>query len=940
MYQKTKSDGTQQLSSELEGFFSDFERQAQRKDYVDAARSYRSIIEAWLKLSIISSARMRNLAPEQVLNGRLSLEGKQLSYVDQRLSGNQLIQLAFSVPSIYTSGINKKQFQADYAEISQHSVHGRHPQNAIRLYPKYRSRVDNLRKLYEQIHGAFQTTTATSQRATSTSAGQSTYQRTTASQSTRSSYSTVAPQQTASLESALRDCQRATQQELNLAQQRLDRIGRMIAKAERELVANISELRQKKYADDSQGASPVATLEKAYTEIRTTLRKQLDESQQTLNAKSRQGGKLSIALFGKTTVGKSTLMSILTHGNSDQIGRGGQGTTKVTTSYEWNGISVTDTPGVEALGRAKDEEIALYAATQADIIVFLIDNMGTDKREADWFLKLQALDKPIILLCNERKSINSTSQELQFWATRSWQQNQQALQDTKNQFLDFLRHERGEVTLPPFYFVHLLSKQRADKIQDPTERERWIAASGVREFESQLIAYVTEHALPARRRAIQAIVDVPFYEHYRKFLQYAASQVNVFHSIDARLEAFREWKEKFVAKSEAKIKSRMHTTFARVKQSQELSELIAEYAESSSFENRFKQLIQRSNIKQDFENLQSEITTEANDHIQQLFDGLKADISLSLQLSSLQADTSELTNTRAWAQGIGGLVATAIAFIPGLNIVGAVGGIIWAFLSGIFDSREDKLRRRREQLREKCTQTLDKMRKDNEEKLNKLLKVDIAKKQFNQVETLIQRYKSPFLTLANSHRELAWEYLSIHTEISYDLVTSFLLAEGWSRQQVEQSVRGVARIPNQTLVIDLNGSANRFQRALQTKLQTMLGGSEHIQLMSLSTLTKEAALAKFLGYGRGYKVHEAGNITKDQEYVYVNGLDTQSKEVRSQIDLAQQLLHVHIIPSEGKPRPRPQAKGSKPNEQYRKTMEVLSSAIYGGIFGSEFRKRK
>ena len=72
--------------------------------------------------------------------------------------------------------------------------------------------------------------------------------------------------------------------------------------------------------------------------------------------------KFSIVLFGKTMAGKSTLMEILTHGDGESIGKGGQRTTLDVRSYEYKGMMVTDVPGVAAFGGEEDSMVAYEAA--------------------------------------------------------------------------------------------------------------------------------------------------------------------------------------------------------------------------------------------------------------------------------------------------------------------------------------------------------------------------------------------------------------------------------------------------------------------------------------------------------------------------------------------------------------------------------------------------
>lgn len=114
----------------------------------------------------------------------------------------------------------------------------------------------------------------------------------------------------------------------------------------------------------------------------------------------------SITLFGRTMAGKSTLMEILTNGNGDSIGKGSQRTTRDIRKYSWNGLSITDVPGIGAFDGEDDEQIAFDAAKSADLILFLITDDAPQEVEAECFSQLVNLGKPMICIMNVKASVN------------------------------------------------------------------------------------------------------------------------------------------------------------------------------------------------------------------------------------------------------------------------------------------------------------------------------------------------------------------------------------------------------------------------------------------------------------------------------------------------------------------------------------------------------
>lgn len=112
----------------------------------------------------------------------------------------------------------------------------------------------------------------------------------------------------------------------------------------------------------------------------------------------------TITVFGKTTVGKSTLMEVLTNGNGKSIGKGAQRTTRDIRHYIWKetGIKFTDVPGIGAAERGgnNDTEKAFFEAKYADLILFLITDDAPQEDEAKALAMIKDLGKPVICILN------------------------------------------------------------------------------------------------------------------------------------------------------------------------------------------------------------------------------------------------------------------------------------------------------------------------------------------------------------------------------------------------------------------------------------------------------------------------------------------------------------------------------------------------------------
>ncbi len=85
------------------------------------------------------------------------------------------------------------------------------------------------------------------------------------------------------------------------------------------------------------------------------------------------GRKINVVFAGEYGAGKSTIISLLT-GKKLEIGGGV--TTQKCSTFDWNGITVTDTPGVHNQGRSDHDKITYDAIAKADLIIFVTTVKG------------------------------------------------------------------------------------------------------------------------------------------------------------------------------------------------------------------------------------------------------------------------------------------------------------------------------------------------------------------------------------------------------------------------------------------------------------------------------------------------------------------------------------------------------------------------------------
>ena len=198
-------------------------------------------------------------------------------------------------------------------------------------------------------------------------------------------------------------------------------------------------------------------------------KQQLASEQQKLDELYKHQARFSIALFGRTMAGKSTLREILTHGNGDTIGKGKQRTTLTVNHYSWQNLDITDMPGIAAFEGKDDEIKAFNAAKSADLILFMMTDDGPQKDEADELKKLVEIGKPILFLINLKKSVSDNLKLARLDIQDCFDEAGRG--GIRNQFLEYGKSFGQNWEPFPFIYVHLLSALKAQHEPDPKKAD-------------------------------------------------------------------------------------------------------------------------------------------------------------------------------------------------------------------------------------------------------------------------------------------------------------------------------------------------------------------------------------------------------------------------------------------------------------------------------------
>ena len=216
----------------------------------------------------------------------------------------------------------------------------------------------------------------------------------------------------AEFEEALKKCSETANSAYKLSIRYAEKIEIVITQLNSYIIKINDEILNKKGADKFQFAT---TLKQIQLDIKTLSEDSVKDLVNSLDKKREHLKDFTVALFGRTKAGKSTLRETLTRGNGSTIGKGSQRTTRDVKEYSWQGLRLLDTPGIEAYKGEDDTQKANKIIDQSDIVLFLTSDDSVQPGEFQAMAKLQKINKYFAVILNVKHDISNNLEDLQMF---------------------------------------------------------------------------------------------------------------------------------------------------------------------------------------------------------------------------------------------------------------------------------------------------------------------------------------------------------------------------------------------------------------------------------------------------------------------------------------------------------------------------------------------
>ena len=439
----------------------------------------------------------------------------------------------------------------------------------------------------------------------------------------------------------------------------------------------------------------------------------LTSNREVLDKKRRNIRYFTIAFMGRTKAGKSTLHKVITQQENDDIGVGKLRTTRYNRSWYWNKLRIVDTPGIGAPGGEADTEIAKSIIDEADVVCYVVTSDSIQETEFDFFSTIKERNKPLYIILNVKSNLNQAIRLKRFIANPDdWRlgDGPQSIKGHIERIHDKLdgKYNMDAVRIIP---IHLLAAQIVlSGEQDSKISKILFEASNISEFTNSV---KKEVQLSGSLKKSLSVIDGTSY------------QINtIWHKIYADLKSLKEGNEVLKKKQSknytffknelTQVEQYLKTIFQVTRNDlhNRASAFAREHYDDEDAGKAWSKDMVVKSINKRLEQQIQERFNDLNEKIKSELEEMIMDMRISLATNNIGSNVSgeSVTNTRLAANVFVSVISAALFVwnplgwsIAALTVVGIIG----SFLSSLFTSKSEKIRKATENLRKQLYDSVD-----------------------------------------------------------------------------------------------------------------------------------------------------------------------------------------------------------------------------------------
>jgi len=694
------------------------------------------------------------------------------------------------------------------------------------------------------------------------------------------------------LAKGLDDLSEYTERGLALALQAIELLRTTVNAASTGLNKLIERLR----AGDYRGQEVMQSLANQLDNIRVGYELLPERMRNEVDALS--GGTFSITLFGRTTAGKSTLMTVLTHGDGSRIGNGAQRTTLDVRTYKYRGLEVTDVPGIAAFGGEEDETLAFETAKQGDLILFLITDDAPQRSEAEFLSRIKMLGKPIICLVNVKAGVNSNGHISQDDYDDLCDDVQdkfddvEGLQAIRRSLVDYGPQYGQDWEHMPFAFVHLKAAYLAQQPEYASWSSNlyWLSRfdGAIHLIEQE----VRDKGGFYRFKTYADAVSVPLVDVLEMLFGQSVKNSVQGRTLIQKRRKHDAWVDDFEKRAHARIDTLLAGIADDLKR--EASSFAEDNYDNKNAAHEWKQIVERCDIQGRANTLLSEFERECEDELRDI----GREIEFDLKIGQYRLSTSEIKGHAVvdarrvwnWSSIIvsGGLTIAGLFIAPELLAGGVIAGVAGAVGGLVFDDFGQRKKKACQNLEQQLNDSIDETMGQIKKKIDKVLEEKIVEQQLRPTSRKIDDVVSSLFDLSATQRKLARKINKQQGILSKEIISEALAFLGYSGQ--DDKIVRVARIPGNTTMLVL-GDGSKLPYNLKRDLRQLL--NENVRYVFDSD-DERILLSRAIGQTCKRKDIHIEEVKGEPLIAHIQKLDSLGNEAQTGIRLGEQITELLI----------------------------------------------
>ena len=640
--------------------------------------------------------------------------------------------------------------------------------------------------------------------------------------------------QAGALPEVIAACNAATKTGLAIGSESLDQSSQAIAEARQALQGKTTGQRQS--TANPEELQLVEEFEKQIDELEA----QHAQVNRVIAEQAAQEATYNLTLFGRTMSGKSTLMEILTNGKGHTIGNGSQRTTKNVRTYHWQGLKITDVPGIAAFDGEIDEDKAYEAVQQADLVIFLITDDSVQDSEARHLARVRRTGRPVLGICNVKQNLKNRLAIRKFLRDHEQVFDEGNLYDLSAQF-DAMTDQYTPGQELPLISTHLRARflANAPGLQDLapalTETSRFW------EIEDHITNEVVTKGAFLRTKSLIDTATYTTIKTASTLAEYADAQTRAHQRLSDRARELKNWQVAYRKNANERLNNLINDAIGKLRR--QIPSFAEEHVEDPELQEKWNALFRRSDPYRQLNATLKEVAEECSREQQAIFQDIDTEIKIfSAKFNAKEIDYEGIGDTGKLFRWGGMAICAALnaasaaaLFIPlpGPNILIAIGlsiaGLIIGKVGRLFGNREKRRREAATKLRQQLSSNLDEAERNLRQVFRQWFKNEIEDKALKDTTTTITRLTSDTKRIAEVTRNLADQQQKVLLELNLRFTAEALRHIG--RHDQFANIAMVARTPGQSITIAINKNDELDEDAVR-ELAELLG--ERVEITSAS----------------------------------------------------------------------------------------------------------